>query len=299
MSRRVLRPALLPMLAMVLAAAACSSSAKRAGESDPSADPGQTLAAPDAPQAPIFGDLGAPTDDASSAGDASSGRSISVQNDLYQFGYSYPAAAGALPGLKAMLDADAAQQQGRTRRNAQANKDDMDKGGFPYHTNTRQMDWQVVADIPGWLSLSGKGYTFTGGAHGNTWFATILWDKQANAQRKPLDLFTSQAALSQAITTPFCAALDRQRAQKRGTAPAPATSGSGQIDEFNRCIDPTAETIILGSSNGQTFDRIGVLVPPYEAGPYVEGTYEVTLPVTDAVMAALKPQYRASFTVAP
>lgn len=54
-------------------------------------------------------------------------------------------------------------------------------------------------------------------------------------------------------------------------------------------------TIILGSSNGQQFDRIGVLIAPYQAGPYSEGDYEVTLPVTRAVLAALKPQYRSVF----
>ena len=65
---------------------------------------------------------------------------------------------------------------------------------------------------------------------------------------------------------------------------------------FSECIDPLASTLILGSANGQTFDRIGVLIAPYEAGPYAEGEYEVTLPVGAAVMRALKPQYRTSFS---
>jgi hypothetical protein len=67
---------------------------------------------------------------------------------------------------------------------------------------------------------------------------------------------------------------------------------------FSECIDPTDSTIILGSSNRQGFDRIGVLVAPYEAGPYAEGTYEVTVPVTRAVMDAVKPVYRSAFAPA-
>ena len=55
--------------------------------------------------------------------------------------------------------------------------------------------------------------------------------------------------------------------------------------------------MLLGSSNGATFDRIGFQIAPYEAGPYAEGTYEITLPVDGAVMRALKPQYRASFSI--
>ena len=71
---------------------------------------------------------------------------------------------------------------------------------------------------------------------------------------------------------------------------------AGSADMFDECIDPVAETVILGSSNGQSFNRIGILVPPYEAGPYAEGDYEVTVPVTSAVLAAVKPEYRSSFS---
>jgi hypothetical protein len=125
-----------------------------------------------------------------------------------------------------------------------------------------------------------------------TTFDALLWDRHAEAARKPIDLFTSKEALSKAIRTSFCAALDKERVKKRG----------GPIDKsdemFSECIDPVEQVVILGSTNRQTFDRIGLLVPPYNAGPYAEGSYEVTVPVTGAVMAALKPQYRASFSVA-
>ena len=56
-----------------------------------------------------------------------------------------------------------------------------------------------------------------------------------------------------------------------------------------------AQTLILGSRNHKTFDRIGFLIAPYEAGPYAEGSYEVTLPVTPAVLAAVKPEWRGAF----
>jgi hypothetical protein len=56
--------------------------------------------------------------------------------------------------------------------------------------------------------------------------------------------------------------------------------------------------VILGSKSHKGFDRIGFLIAPYNAGPYAEGSYEVTLPVTAAVVAAAKPEYRAAF-VAP
>ena len=55
--------------------------------------------------------------------------------------------------------------------------------------------------------------------------------------------------------------------------------------------------MIVGSSNGRTFDKVGVLVGPYAAGSYAEGNYEFTLPVTAALMKAVKPEYREAFSV--
>ena len=66
---------------------------------------------------------------------------------------------------------------------------------------------------------------------------------------------------------------------------------------FYDCIKPSEQTVILGSSNGKAFDKIGILVGPYAAGPYAEGDYELTFPVTARLLAAAKPEYRAAFAV--
>ena len=54
-------------------------------------------------------------------------------------------------------------------------------------------------------------------------------------------------------------------------------------------------TLLLGSARGGRIDRIGLLADPYVAGSYAEGTYEVTLPVTPAIVRAVKPAYRTAF----
>jgi hypothetical protein len=176
---------------------------------------------------------------------------------------------------------------------ARSGKADAAKDGFPFHAYERQAEWKVVTDLPGWLSLSSTLYEFSGGAHGMTNYDALLWDREADTARKPGDLFASQDVLRDAIQAPFCDMLDQQRAKKRGEP----VQRSGQM--FTECIDPTAQTVILGSTNRRTFDRIGVLVAPYEAGPYAEGSYEVTVPVTAKVIAALKPEYRAAFSMKP
>lgn len=218
---------------------------------------------------------------------------VRLSNDLVEFQYSYPSEAAAIPSLKAWLDEDLAKRRVALMADARAARADAQANDYPFRPYGLGHDWQVVTQLSGWLSLSATVYSDTGGAHPNHWFDALLWDKNAEARRDALDLFVSKAGFSDALRRPFCAALDKERAERRG-APVDPASGDG----FDECIDPAEQTVILGSSNRLAFDRIGILVSPYAAGPYAEGSYEITLPVTARVMAALRPQYRSAFAIA-
>jgi Deacetylase PdaC len=222
---------------------------------------------------------------------AARAREVSEQNDLYSFDYAYPGEAGAIPGLKAWLDSRIEKERAELVAEAKKGRAEAKQNGFPYNAYYRATGWQVVTELPGWLSLSAGIETYEGGAHPNHWPGTLLWDKAAGQRHAPLDLFISKQALTRAIRSTFCAEIDRQREEKRGEK---VDRASGEM--FTECIDLAGQTVILGSSNHRTFDRIGILVAPYEAGPYAEGDYEVTLPVTQAVMAAVKPEFRSVFS---
>jgi hypothetical protein len=155
------------------------------------------------------------------------------------------------------------------------------------------VEWKVAAALPAWLSLSQSLSVFEGGAHPNTGFDSLVWDRRAGVERPPLDLFTSPEALDAAIRAPFCDALDRERAARRGE---PVDRGGG--DEFDACVRPSGQAVVLGSSDRKRFTRIGILVAPYAAGPYAEGSYDITVPVTPAVLQAVKPEFRAAFAIA-
>lgn len=225
------------------------------------------------------------------AGPAPRPGGVEVRTADYVFTYRWPAAADAIPALRARLAAEQAdlrlslaRDAGEARRDAAA---DPDLRFVPYELTA---EWKVVANLPGWLSLSQQVSVFEGGAHPNHGFGSLAWDRAAGAARRPLDLFVSPATLDSAIRVPFCEALDRERAARRGE---PVNRASG--DAFDACIAPSEQTLILGSSDRKRFNRIGILVAPYAAGPYVEGAYEVTLPVTPAVLQAVKPEFRAAF----
>lgn len=217
-------------------------------------------------------------------------RSVAEENDAYEFAYAYPAAAGVIPALKTLLDTDLDKARAALISDAKEGQADAKANGYPFHPYSHSVEWQVVTDLSAWLSLSSLIGTYSGGAHPNYAYDAILWDKIANTRRAPSDLFVSRAALSAAIREPFCKQLDRQRAKKRQ-----GLELGGSITEFDACIDPVEQTVILGSSNGTAFDRIGLLVAPYNAGPYAEGSYEVTVPVTQKVLAAVKPDFKAAF----
>lgn len=208
-----------------------------------------------------------------------------------EFAYRYPAQAGAIPALKAKLDGESARLKAKLLADDAAARREAAKGGLPYHSYSSTREWKVVVDTPRYLSLSQEGYDYTGGAHGMPTYGALVWDKVRRGGQAPIAWF-DRAKLRAAIRRPFCAAIDRQRAAKRGEPVKP-----GSEDPFDQCIDPTGQTLLLGSASRRGFDRIGVVVAPYEAGPFAEGKYEVTLPVTPAVLAAVRAAYRGAFAV--
>jgi len=66
-------------------------------------------------------------------------------------------------------------------------------------------------------------------------------------------------------------------------------------DEFSQCIDPMEQVLVLTSKDGKLIDGVTVVVGPYSAGPYAEGTYEVALSVDAAMRKAIKTEYQDGF----
>ncbi|MCL2659268.1 MAG: hypothetical protein FWD64_01935 [Acidobacteriaceae bacterium] len=212
-----------------------------------------------------------------------------VDTPLYSFTYSYPAAAGSIPALNAMLDKDAAGQLANIAALSSDESRAIPAKEVQYESHTKVL---IVTDLPAWLSLSGSIEEFKGGVHNLDSPFSLLWDKAQNRLVEATDLFVSKDALAFAIQKPFCVELNRQRAKKRGSPVDPKSN-----DAFDACMDPANEVVILGSADHAHFTRIGILMPPYEAGPYAEGDYAITLPVTEAVLSAVRPEYRAAFAL--
>jgi hypothetical protein len=233
---------------------------------------------------------GAATASAKATGGAA--RAISQEDDLFIFNQSWPAEVGAIPALADKLDRDAKAVRADMLEEAREERQMRQEEGFPYHPHSYGEEWQVVADLPDWLSLSNAFSTFTGGAHGMYGLESLVWDKRAGRAFDGVELFSSPAVLGEALGRKLCDALDAERLRRRGPEYQPDDS-----DVFGACPGIEEATVLVGSSNRRTFDRIGIWFGPYVAGPYAEGPFELDFPVDAEVLDAVKPDYRSAFSI--
>ena len=271
------------MLAALLLAA-CSSPediAANAGVSAPVAPPAAPPAAP-APPVPTPGKAEFTDNEEIAAEPGEASR---------RFGYSWPAEVSVIPALAATFAAERDRllaEQKADFKGALADFAGESCGGCKMREF--QKGWEVVADLPRFLSLSSSSYEYAGGAHGNHWPGALVWDREANKALDPKAMFRSEAALQEALGAPWCKALAAEKRKRLGEDYAD--------DGFFPCPPVKDLAVLVGSADSKAFDRVGLIAAPYVAGSYAEGEYEVTLPVTPAVLAAVKPEYKAAFALA-
>ena len=221
-------------------------------------------------------------------------RQISEETDTFLFEYSYPKEAGEVEELATWLDARLDRARQELANDARRGREQARSNGFPFNQYSSGTAWEVVADLPRWLSLSADLYSYQGGAHPNYGFDAVLWDKQESVALEPIAMFTSKEALDEALGDKLCDALNAERERRRGT---PVEAGSD--DTFDACVKPDETNLLLGSRGGEKFDRIGIQIAPYLAGPYAEGSYEFDFAMDEELLAIVRPEYRGDFATRP
>jgi Deacetylase PdaC len=216
---------------------------------------------------------------------------VDEKSEAFEFSYRYPAEAAAIPKLASWLNADRTKSRKELAGWAKDGLSDAKANAYAYHPYSQGTGWTVVGDNGAFLSLAGTFDNYTGGAHGNYGFRFLLWDKKAaKVLRDYGDVFVKGNAALGAIRQDYCAALDKERAEKRG---AEWEKEPGSL--FDTC--PSFADLVIGFSGkvGQPLDTVEMIAGPYVAGSYAEGAYEIALPVSKALLAAIKPQYRSAF----
>ncbi|ALJ12175.1 DUF4163 domain-containing protein [Sphingopyxis macrogoltabida] len=243
--------------------------------------PAEKAAAAAVPGAPP----GGPADVAAKNAPASD---VKEKNELVEFAYSYPAEAAQIPGLAAWLDNDRATQRDALVSAARRDQAAADKEGFPYYAHSHLQKWQRITSTPRFLSLSAEIETYMGGAHGMQTFDTLVWDRNRAKRLKPLDMFASGEAFDKAVNDDLCAAIERAKAAR-------GVEWVRDGSPFGKCPSAAAQTVWLGSSDGRYLDRLTIAIAPYEIGAYAEGSYKINLPMSQAIVHAVKPEYARDF----
>ncbi|MEY2883143.1 MAG: hypothetical protein RL490_867 [Pseudomonadota bacterium] len=193
--------------------------------------------------------------------------------------------AATQPALLNAMRSEALKQAGKDRDAAARDAASAKKAGFPFRKYETISDWSLAADTPHLLALAGEVYSFTGGAHGNSGFAARIWDKTAKRSVSIDALFSDWPRARKLLEPVFCKALADEQSRRRG--------GTSLGNDFDACPKLSEQPILPFAGLSRRASQFRVLVAPYVAGPYSEGSYLVTAAWPDAVRALVKPAYRA------
>jgi len=216
---------------------------------------------------------------------------IDRQDALVDFHASWPAGAASIPALDKRFRADAEKAFADLIKIAREDKAMRDKDGLEYHQLSSTTDYRLAGASERLLSLEGVVEGYTGGAHGSHGSMAVLFDKVLGQDIGYTGLFVEPGRAFGSIAKAWCAGLDAERAKRR-----PADFEAAPDDPFSACpeLDEIHVSPVDENRDGR-FEALRIVADPYVAGPWAEGEYEVTLPVTAAMVAMFKPAYRSSF----
>ncbi len=213
---------------------------------------------------------------------------IERNSKALEFSYQWPAEAARIPALVRRLRGEADKALAEARRYAAEDQALTSQQQRKFNQHYYTAAWETAGESPRLLSLEGSIETFTGGAHPNHAVRALLWNRLLGHEIAMATLFSRAADFASLTRENYCKKLDAERLKRR--------QGEVLEGEFAACPKYGELAIALSDKDKDgRFDTFDLVAPPYVAGPYAEGEYEISLPVTARVIAAIKREYRASF----
>ena len=220
---------------------------------------------------------------------------VMERDPRYLIGISYPPQARAYPGLAKLLKdyADAARAEVMQA-----------VSGLGGHQPTAPYDlslgFSMLMETPDVVAVAADGSSYTGGAHGNPLVARFVWLPRRDealgaallipdpANWKPVADYVRDrlvAGLSARVDAAAPAPGDRAEMLRNGArmiddGTAPEASN---FDQFEPIAGP-----------GGRLGGLRFVFPPYQVGPYSDGTQSVEVPAS-VLLPLVAPDYRALF----
>ena len=225
--------------------------------------------------------------------DAAAPMAFESKTPFAEVSLALPIAIKAQPDLHARLYAAAVRDLREFSEGAQADRTEAggDEGAG---ASNKSIEITPGAETGKLFSLIRTDSEYTGGAHPNSSFTSILWDKALKREVAAADLFTKTGDLS-ALDIALCAAINAEKKKRDPQAETVALSGS----DMWKC--PRASTVPFVLATGTQPGKAGglvFLIGPYQVGPYSDGPYEVTVPQS-AFRSLLAPAYADEFSGEP
>ncbi len=160
-------------------------------------------------------------------------------------------------------------------------------------TSIRQFyskQWSTAGQSRGLLSLQYQLGAFTGGAHPNTSYGALLWDRRLVRRNRCRRAVSRGRTLSRRLTRiAYCKALNDERRKRRQGEELERASSANARDMPSSPFHPWTRTRMAGST------RLHSSLLPTSRGRMPRESMSSVLPVTRQLIAAIKPEYRASF----
>lgn len=208
-------------------------------------------------------------------------RDVIETNDRYVLGISYPPAAAKYPGLARELVeyADAA----RTGLLHSVELLGNDKPSAPYELS---LSFELLVDNPRVVAASANGSVYTGGAHGSPLVARFVWLPEREQLLGAEQLIPSAEgwqAVSQYVARQLhsAAAARLQAGEPESLADREALRSEGRMIDQGTAPEPEnfAQFQPLLGADGR-ISAIRFVFPPYQVGPYSDGTQTVDVPAS-------------------
>lgn len=216
-------------------------------------------------------------------------------NQRYIIGISYPPAAAKYPGLAAELKkySDGARAELMQAVSGLGN----DTPPSPYDLSLR---FNQLLDTPQFVAIAADGSSYTGGAHGTPLVARFVWLPQQDELLRAQQL-VPQAAGWKAISDYVREQLHGALSQRVDADEMPAGERAEMIRSAGKMIDEGSEADapnfahfepVVGA--GGRLKALRFVFPPYQVGPYADGTQTVEVPA-DVLLPHVAPGYRSLF----
>lgn len=207
---------------------------------------------------------------------------------------SLPRSAGRDPQLMKRLRRGIEQAFDETR--AQANRDYREFGSESFNPYSLTANWteQFVSDR--YLSLLEISHYYTGGAHGNTGYTSLLWDIQESREILLEDIFDNVEDGSpalKAIARQLRRALISEKMERMDFS-AEEAQNDDSLNELKATIQTMQTFTFVPSREPGKVAGIAFTFGPYYLGSYAEGEYRLYVSA-NVFEAFLQPAFRNLF----